>query len=47
MGEIMKKIDNFGLLSRYKLNLSVNNIKKLITIRVKLSLTTHSLISVV
>jgi hypothetical protein len=43
----MKKIDNFGLLLRYKLDLSVNIIKKLITVWVKLSLTTHSFISVI
>lgn len=43
----MEKVDNFGLLLRYKLNLSVNNIKKFITIWVKLSLTTHSLIPVI
>jgi hypothetical protein len=43
----MKKIDKFGLLLRYKLNLSVDNIKDFITIWVKLSLTTHSFISVI
>jgi len=42
-GEITKKIDNFALLLRYKLNLSVNIIKKFLTIWVKLCLTTDNI----
>jgi hypothetical protein len=37
-------IDNFALLLRYKLNLSVNIIKKFLTIWVKLCLTSDNVI---
>jgi hypothetical protein len=40
----MENIDNFALLLRYKLNLSVNIIKKFLTIWVKLRLTTNNVI---
>jgi hypothetical protein len=43
----MQNIDNFALLLFYKLNLSANIIKKFITIWVKMSLTTNSILPVI